>query len=119
MSTALPDPVLTFRTAERADVPAIVALVESSYRGDASRAGWTTEADLLDGQRVDLAGRQAAFLQHFSRVLAQRRRRAAQAEVIRRAAHRHLRQLGRAPAGQRRVHELVRGVEVRVVHELI
>lgn len=35
-------------------MPAIVALVESSYRGDASRAGWTTEADLLDGQRTDV-----------------------------------------------------------------
>lgn len=28
-------------------------LVDSAYRGDASRAGWTTEADLLDGQRTD------------------------------------------------------------------
>jgi ribosomal protein S18 acetylase RimI-like enzyme len=35
------------------DVPAVVALVESAYRGDSSRAGWTTEADLLDGQRTD------------------------------------------------------------------
>ena len=34
-------------------MPAIVALVESAYRGDAGRAGWTTEADLLDGQRTD------------------------------------------------------------------
>jgi len=31
-------------------------LVESAYRGEASRAGWTTEADLLDGQRTDPAG---------------------------------------------------------------
>jgi len=30
-------------------------LVESAYRGEASRAGWTTEADLLDGQRTDAA----------------------------------------------------------------
>lgn len=30
-------------------------MVESAYRGDASRAGWTTEADLLDGQRTDAA----------------------------------------------------------------
>ncbi|MER5635598.1 GNAT family N-acetyltransferase [Kitasatospora sp. NPDC002227] len=44
---------LTFRTAGHGDVPALVALVESAYRGDASRAGWTTEADLLDGQRTD------------------------------------------------------------------
>ncbi|MDH6576886.1 GNAT family N-acetyltransferase [Kitasatospora sp. MAP5-34] len=44
---------LTFRTAEAADVPALVALIESAYRGDASRAGWTTEADLLGGRRTD------------------------------------------------------------------
>ena len=43
---------LRFRAATRADVDAIVALVESAYRGDASRAGWTTEADLLDGRRT-------------------------------------------------------------------
>jgi ribosomal protein S18 acetylase RimI-like enzyme len=47
------DAVLRFRDATLADVPAIVALVESSYRGDASRAGWTTEADFLDGRRTD------------------------------------------------------------------
>ncbi|MFT3763405.1 MAG: GNAT family N-acetyltransferase [Pseudoxanthomonas sp.] len=47
----MPDP--TYRTATAADIPAIVALVTSAYRGDASRAGWTTEADLLDGQRID------------------------------------------------------------------
>jgi ribosomal protein S18 acetylase RimI-like enzyme len=35
------------------EVDAIVALVESAYRGPASREGWTTEADLLDGQRTD------------------------------------------------------------------
>lgn len=47
---------LTFRTANTADIPALIELVTSAYRGDASRAGWTTEADLLDGQRVDAAG---------------------------------------------------------------
>ena len=45
-----------FRLATAADIPAIEKLVTSAYRGDASRAGWTTEADLLDGQRVDPAG---------------------------------------------------------------
>jgi ribosomal protein S18 acetylase RimI-like enzyme len=30
-----------------------VALVESAYRGPSSRLGWTTEADLLEGQRTD------------------------------------------------------------------
>jgi N-acetylglutamate synthase-like GNAT family acetyltransferase len=43
------------RRATPADVDAVVALVESAYRGDSSRAGWTTEADLLDGQRTDPA----------------------------------------------------------------
>ena len=44
---------LQFRSATSADVEAVVALTESAYRGDASRAGWTTEAELLDGQRTD------------------------------------------------------------------
>ncbi|MFC9328598.1 GNAT family N-acetyltransferase [Kitasatospora sp. NPDC057015] len=45
-----------FRPAVPADVPELVELVESAYRGDASRAGWTTEADLLDGRRTDADG---------------------------------------------------------------
>lgn len=45
---------LRFRRATLDDALAIVALVHSAYRGEASRAGWTTEADLLDGQRTDL-----------------------------------------------------------------
>ena len=44
---------ISFRHAIPDDVPALVALVTSAYRGDASRAGWTTEADLLDGNRID------------------------------------------------------------------
>ncbi|WP_146908628.1 GNAT family N-acetyltransferase [Arenimonas daejeonensis] len=43
---------LRFRAADASDVLAVVMLVESAYRGDASRAGWTTEADLLDGRRT-------------------------------------------------------------------
>jgi GNAT superfamily N-acetyltransferase len=42
------------RAAIAADAPALVALVNSAYRGDSSKAGWTTEADLLDGQRIDV-----------------------------------------------------------------
>lgn len=34
----------------------ICALVNSAFRGDSSRAGGTTEAHLLDGQRADEAG---------------------------------------------------------------
>lgn len=44
---------LTFRPAAHADIPALVALVTSAYRGDVSKQGWTTEADMLDGQRID------------------------------------------------------------------
>ena len=44
---------LTFRAATLADIPALVALVTSAYRGDVSKQGWTTEADMLDGQRID------------------------------------------------------------------
>lgn len=52
MPSAAPH-ALTYRSAVEADVPELVALVESAYRGDASRGGWTTEADFLDGQRTD------------------------------------------------------------------
>lgn len=45
--------VHTFRTATTSDIPALVALVTSAYRGESSRSGWTTEADLLDGARID------------------------------------------------------------------
>lgn len=48
--------VLSFRDAVPTDAQAVVALVESAYRGESSRAGWTTEADLLDGQRTDVDG---------------------------------------------------------------
>ncbi|MCJ1676884.1 GNAT family N-acetyltransferase [Streptomyces sp. APSN-46.1] len=52
---------LSFRSAVDADVPELVTLVESAYRGDASRAGWTTEADYLDGQRTDADGVRAVI----------------------------------------------------------
>jgi ribosomal protein S18 acetylase RimI-like enzyme len=39
--------------ASDADIPQLVKLVNSAYRGDSSKKGWTTEADLLDGIRTD------------------------------------------------------------------
>lgn len=37
------------------DVPELVELVNSAYRGEASKKGWTTEADLLKGAlRTDI-----------------------------------------------------------------
>jgi ribosomal protein S18 acetylase RimI-like enzyme len=47
--------VVTFRSARADDVPLVAALVQAAFRGEASRKGWTTEADLLDGQRTDEA----------------------------------------------------------------
>lgn len=35
-----------------ADANALTTLVNSAYRGESSKAGWTTEADLLDGTRT-------------------------------------------------------------------
>lgn len=43
------------KKATRAHAPLLNQLVNSAYRGDASRQGWTTEADLLDGTRIDEA----------------------------------------------------------------
>ena len=37
------------------DAPDLAMLINSAYRGDSSRQGWTTEADLLDGSRTDAA----------------------------------------------------------------
>ena len=42
-----------FREARVDDAREIAALINSCYRGDSSRVGWTTEADLLDGTRTN------------------------------------------------------------------
>ncbi|HEY6870091.1 MAG TPA: GNAT family N-acetyltransferase [Novosphingobium sp.] len=44
-----------FRKGTAADVPAIRALLESAYRGDSARQGWTHESDLLSGDRTSEA----------------------------------------------------------------
>ncbi len=36
-----------------ADISAITLLVNTAYRGDESKKGWTTEAHLLSGNRID------------------------------------------------------------------
>ncbi len=51
----------SIRPATPADVPAIDDVVHSAYRGEASRDGWTTEADLLDGIRTERATIAAAI----------------------------------------------------------
>ena len=61
--------MITFRAATTADIHAVVALVESAYRGDSSRAGWTTEADFLDGRRTGLEDIEAILTRAQSRML--------------------------------------------------
>ncbi len=39
--------------ATRKDIPKLVALINTSYRGEESKKGWTTEAELLDGIRTN------------------------------------------------------------------
>jgi GNAT superfamily N-acetyltransferase len=58
---SLSEPRLRDATLE--DTDAIVALVESAYRGESGRRGWTTESDLLDGRRTD-AQAVAEILRH-------------------------------------------------------
>ncbi len=58
---------VALRVAIPADAPALERLVNSAYRGDSSRAGWTTEADLLGGQRVDVAGLRDTILRGATR----------------------------------------------------
>jgi ribosomal protein S18 acetylase RimI-like enzyme len=60
---------LTFRAAGAADIERVVALVESAYRGDASRVGWTTEADLLDGRRTGQDDIEAILARERSQLL--------------------------------------------------
>ncbi|MGA5896185.1 GNAT family N-acetyltransferase [Streptomyces venetus] len=67
MDTA--DTGLTFRDAADADVDELVVLIESAYRGDASRVGWTTEADILQGQRTDPEGVLAVIKSPESRLV--------------------------------------------------
>lgn len=47
---------LSIRPATPADVPVLLPLIRSAYRGEKSRKGWTTEADLLADQRIDEGG---------------------------------------------------------------
>jgi ribosomal protein S18 acetylase RimI-like enzyme len=60
---------ITFRPAQAADIDAIVALVESAYRGESGLRGWTTESHLLDGRRTDAADVGALIGDSASRLL--------------------------------------------------
>jgi ribosomal protein S18 acetylase RimI-like enzyme len=63
------DVTLAFRFADERDVAALVGLIDSAYRGEASQQGWTSEAHLLDGQRTDAKAVRAAVRGPGSAVL--------------------------------------------------
>jgi ribosomal protein S18 acetylase RimI-like enzyme len=51
------------------DIYALSQLVNSAYRGEGSKQGWTTEADLLDGIRTDEHGIEAMIAKPGAAVL--------------------------------------------------
>lgn len=50
-----PHASLVIRPAVPADLAALHPVIERAYRGDAARVGWTHEADLVAGERIDAA----------------------------------------------------------------
>jgi len=55
--------------ANEKDIAALNVLVNSAYRGEQSKQGWTTEADLLDGIRTDEESLRELILQPGSAIL--------------------------------------------------
>lgn len=60
---------LTYRKATSDDSAVICRLVNSAYRGDSSRVGWTTEADLIEGARITEAEVDGLINQQGSMIL--------------------------------------------------
>ncbi len=46
---------IVIEPAKKEDAAELDVLVNSAYRGESSKQGWTTEADILDGTRTDAA----------------------------------------------------------------
>lgn len=61
--------MFTISQATLNDIPELLPLVNSAYRGDASRKGWTTEADLLAGDLRTDAENLASLLEKDSSVV--------------------------------------------------
>ena len=60
---------LTVRTALVSDLPRLHPVIERAYRGDSARQGWTHEADLLSGERIDDATLHAMLADPAQRLL--------------------------------------------------
>lgn len=53
------------------DIPALVRLINSAYRGDEARKGWTHEADLIEGsERIDATSLQEMLARKEVTILA-------------------------------------------------
>ena len=57
------------RLATPSDLPGLHTVIERAYRGEAARAGWTHEGDLLEGARTDLATLEAILADPDARLL--------------------------------------------------
>ena len=55
--------------ADLKDVEILADLVNSAYRGDHAKKGWTTEADLIDGTRTDAAALADIIKKHDTSIL--------------------------------------------------
>lgn len=42
---------MSISTAQQKDIPALVSLMDNAYRGEGSKQGWTSEADLFIGNK--------------------------------------------------------------------
>lgn len=45
--------IFEIEKAEISDIPALSLLIESAYRGETAKIGWTSESDLIDGKRLN------------------------------------------------------------------
>lgn len=62
---------MTITKATPIDIPELTALINLAYRGETSLKGWTTEANMIDGQRIgatdlqqQMADTDATILKH-------------------------------------------------------
>ena len=60
---------LSVRVARRDDLAMLQPLIQRAYRGDDARAGWTHEADLLDGERIGIDELEAMIADPAERLL--------------------------------------------------
>lgn len=64
------DGVFELSPVTESQIPSLHALIHRAYRGDSARKGWTHEADLLDGQRTDVAALEALLADPAQHLLA-------------------------------------------------